>query len=134
MGAKNDAKWHTDEVDTEMAYCCFNSNARDFARFGKMMLHKGNCNGAQILDSAFVEMATQGKLVPYYGYSFWLDDSHGTKVFYLRGILGQYIISIPEYNTVVVRLGHNRIPPKDGENHTEDFHVFVEEVLKMVKG
>jgi len=134
LGAKNDAKWHTDEVGTEMAYCCFNSNARDFARFGKMMLHKGNCNGAQILDSAFVEMATQGKLVPYYSYSFWLDDSHGTKVFYLRGILGQYIISIPEYNTVVVRLGHNRIPPKDGENHTEDFHVIVEEVLKMVKG
>ncbi len=133
MQAKNAAKWHTDEVGTDLAYCCFNSNARDFARFGKMMLHHGNWNGTQILDSAFVQLATQGPLVPYYGYSFWLDDSHGTKVFYQRGILGQYIISIPEYNTVIVRLGHTRIPPKEGEHHTQDFHLMVDEVLKMVK-
>jgi CubicO group peptidase (beta-lactamase class C family) len=133
IGAKNNAKWHTDEVGTEMAYCCFNSNARDFARFGKMMLHKGYCNGTQILDTAFVEMATVGKLVPYYGYSFWLDESHGTKVFYQRGILGQYIISIPEYNTVVVRLGKQKIPPKEGEFHAQDFHVIVDEVIKVVK-
>ena len=133
MQAKNAAKWHTDEVGTDLAYCCFNSNARDFARFGKMMLHQGNWNGTQILDTAFVQLATQGPLVPYYGYSFWLDDSHGTSVFYQRGILGQYIISIPEYNTVIVRLGHTRIPPKEGEQHTQDFHLMIDEVLKMVK-
>jgi len=134
LQAEHAAKWHTDNEGTELAYCCFNSNARDFARFGKLMLHQGNCNGVQILDTAFVKLATQPALVPYYGYAFWLDDSHGTKVFYQRGILGQYIISIPEYNTVIVRLGHQRIPPKDGAHHTEDFHVMVDEVLRMVKG
>lgn len=133
LQAEHAAEWHTDDKGTELAYCCFNSNARDFARFGKMMLHHGNWNGTQILDSAFVAMATSPALVPYYGYSFWLDDSHGTKVFYQRGILGQYIITIPEYNTVAVRLGHQRIQPKEGQHHSDDFHVIVEEVLKMVR-
>jgi CubicO group peptidase (beta-lactamase class C family) len=133
LQAEHAAEWHTDDKGTELAYCCFNSNARDFARFGKMMLHYGNWNGTQILDSSFVVKATSPALVPYYGYSFWLDDSHGTKVFYQRGILGQYIISIPEYNTVVVRLGHQRIPPKEGQHHSDDFHIIVEEVLKMVR-
>lgn len=130
LQAKHAAKWHTDSKGTELAYCCFNSNARDFARFGKMMLNKGNFNGVQILDSVFVERATTGALVPYYGYSFWIDESHGTKVFYMRGILGQYIISIPEYKMVIVRLGHERIPPGNA-NHSPDFHTIVNETLKI---
>ncbi|MBK8659385.1 MAG: hypothetical protein IPN22_11095 [Bacteroidetes bacterium] len=93
----------------------------------------GRWNETQILDSAFVRLATSPALVPHYGYSFWLDDSHGTQVFYQRGILGQYIITIPEFHTIIVRLGHERIPPQDGQNHTEDFHVVVDEVLKLVR-
>lgn len=133
LQAEHAATWHTDDKGTELAYCCYNSNARDFARFGKMMLHNGNWNGTQILDSSFVVKATSPALVPYYGYSFWLDDTHGTNVFYQRGILGQYIITIPEYNTIVVRLGHERIQPAEGQHHSPDFHIIVDEVLKMVK-
>lgn len=133
LQATHRAQWHTDNKGTELAYCCFNSNARDFARFGSMMLYHGNWRGTQVLDSAFVQMATKPVLVPFYGYSFWLDDSHGTPVFYQRGILGQYIISLPEYNTVIVRLGHERIPPREGQNHTDDFHVMVSEVLKKLR-
>jgi len=132
LQAKHTAEWHTDSKGMELAYCCFNSNARDFARFGKMMIHQGNWNGTQILDTAFVEKATSPALAPFYGYSFWLDDSHGTKVFYQRGILGQYIITIPAYNVVIVRLGHQRVPPHNEQVHTDDFHVIVEETLKAV--
>lgn len=132
LQAENAALWHTDDKGMELAYCCFNSNARDFARFGKMMLHHGNWNGTQILDSGFVAKATSPSLVPFYGYSFWLDESHGTKVFYQRGILGQYIISIPEYNTVAVRLGHYCRPTPEGKHHSDDFHEIVDGVLKMV--
>lgn len=132
MQAKRAAKWHTDSEGTEMAYCCFNSNARDFARFGKMMLHHGSFNGTQILDSTFTSLATSPALAPYYGYSFWLDNSHGTKVFYQRGILGQYIITLPEYNTVIVRLGKVRMGVED-DNHSTDYHTIIDEVLKLVK-
>src|ERR1043165_1153230 len=104
IDAEHAAKWHTDANGTELAFCCFNSNARDFARFGKLMLHQGNWNGTQILDSTFNALATTGALVPYYGYSFWLYNCNGTKVFYQWGILGQYIITIPEYNLIIVRL------------------------------
>lgn len=130
LEAEHDAKWHTDAKGTEMAYCCFNTNARDFARFGKLMLHQGNWNGVQIIDSSFVQLATNPVLVPFYGYSFWLYNSHGAKVFYQWGILGQYIITIPEYNLVIVRLGEHSLPEVD--NHTGDFAVIVEEVLKQV--
>lgn len=130
LQAKNTALWHTDDEGVELAYCCFNSNARDFARFGKLMLNSGNWNGRQILDSSFVEMAVEPNLAPFYSYSFWLDDSHGTPIFYQRGILGQYIISIPEFNLLIVRLGHQRLEYVNGA-HSEDFHSIVEEVLKM---
>ena len=133
LQAEHDAKWHTDASGTELAYCCFNSNARDFARFGKLMLNQGNWRGQQVLDSSFVKLATTGALVPYYGYSFWLDNSHGTPIFYQRGILGQYIISIPQYNAIIVRLGKQRLGLED-DSHSEDYHVIVEQVLGMVKG
>lgn len=132
LQAENDAYWHTDDKGMEMAFCCFNSNARDFARFGKLMLHQGNWNGNQVLDSSFVKMATAPALAPYYGYSFWLYNSGGTRVFFQWGILGQYIISIPEYNAVIVRLGHHSLNTVN-DDHTEDLAVIVEEVIKQLK-
>jgi CubicO group peptidase (beta-lactamase class C family) len=128
MGANHAAKWHLDnENGLELAFCCFNSNARDFARFGKLMLNDGNWDGTQVLDSAFVSIATQPHAETFYGHGFWIDDSYGTHIFYQRGILGQYIISIPEHDLIIVRLGHQR-----GENinmHPSDYRVIVEEVL-----
>jgi len=133
LGASHSAKWHLDNKDgKELAFCCFNTNARDFARFGQMMLQHGNYNGRQIIDSAFVSRATVPFVVPYYGHSFWICDDYGTHVYYQRGILGQYIIVIPEYNMVVVRLGKERKPSVD--NHSEDFRVIVDEVLKQQRG
>ncbi len=131
LGAANSAWWHLDseEDGRELAFCCFNSNARDFARFGQMMLHQGHFNGTQILDSSFVAEATKPFAVPFYGRSFWLDNSHGVELFYQHGILGQYIIVIPERDMVVVRLGHHRGEKVDA--HTNDLHTIVEESLKL---
>ena len=45
LGTKNSAFWSLDhENGMEKAYCCFNSNARDFSRFGLLYLHNGNLN------------------------------------------------------------------------------------------
>jgi len=132
MGATHSAEWHLDNEDgKELAFCCFNSNARDFARFGQMLLQQGNYNGKQLLDSSFVAMATVPFVEPFYGHSFWMTDDYGTHIFYQRGILGQYIIVIPEYDMVVVRLGHERLG--NDENHSTDFRVIVEEVLKGLR-
>lgn len=134
LQAEHAAKWHTDDKGTDLSYCCFNSNARDFARFGKLLLHHGKWNNQTIIDSAFLHKAIAPALAPYYGYSFWLDDTHNTPIYYMRGILGQYVVVIPAYNSVVVRLGHQRVAPKPGDIHTLDYKVMIDEVLKVVKG
>ncbi len=116
LGAQHSALWSLDKKDgREKAYCCFNSNARDFSRIGTLLLHRGNWNGIQILDSSVVELFTspltikdeENQIVDYYGYQIWrLPDREG--VFYCRGILGQYIIVVPKKNVVIVRLGLRR--------------------------
>lgn len=116
LGAQHSAIWSLDKKDgREKAYCCFNTNARDFSRIGTLLLHQGNWHGTQLLDSSVIELFTsplsikddENKTADYYGYQLWrLPDREG--VFYARGILGQYIIVIPQKNIVIVRLGEHR--------------------------
>lgn len=43
MGACNDALWNLDKKNgDEKSYCCFNTTARDVARFARLILHDGN--------------------------------------------------------------------------------------------
>lgn len=129
IGAMQDASWHLDhENGNELTYCCFNSNARDFARLGKLMLNYGNWDGTQILDSAFVAKAVQGVGIDFYGWSFWVYNDLNTPLFYFHGILGQYVIVYPEKDLVVCRLGKRKL--EDVDNHPQDFKVIAQESLK----
>lgn len=116
LGAKHAALWSLDkENGHEKAYCCFNTNARDFARIGQMMLDSGQWNGNKVIDSEYYLASItpcnildeDGKNCNYYGYQWWIHPKY-PEVFYARGILGQYIIVIPSTKTVIVRLGHKR--------------------------
>lgn len=140
LGAENDALWCLDKKNgTEKAYCCLNSNARDFARLGKLYLQKGNWNGTQIIDSSYVAESlkpaniinpTDGKPVDFYGLQWWLmPNVANTKAFYARGILGQCIIVVPEHDLIIVRLGNQR-GPKIGEQQSEVF-TYIEEAIKL---
>lgn len=131
LGAQHDAHWHLDhEKGVELAYCCFNSNARDFARFGKLLLHQGNWNGTQILDSSFVQAASSTNLVDFYGRSFWLNyQNEKAQCFYMRGILGQYIMVVPDHDLVIVRLGHHRLDVRN--SHPKDAYVYLKEGLRL---
>ncbi|TDN87356.1 CubicO group peptidase (beta-lactamase class C family) [Salegentibacter sp. 24] len=136
MGMQNDALWQLDSQESgmEKAYCCIASNARDFARFGKLYKNKGKWNGKQLLDSAFVVRSTvpRFKENPEYGYGFWLSDYKGKDIFYMRGILGQYVIVIPEDDLIIVRLGEKLIKKKDDETHAPDFYKYIDETYKML--
>jgi CubicO group peptidase (beta-lactamase class C family) len=116
LGAEHAALWSTDHKNgIPKAYCCFNTNARDFARIGQLMLDSGKWKGNTIIDSNYYSQSIspcnipdeQGQACNYYGYQWWLAPAY-PRVFYARGILGQYIIVIPSKNIVVVRLGHKR--------------------------
>ncbi len=138
IGAVRDAQWNLDHKNgIEKAYCCFYSNARDFARVGNLYLNKGEINGQQIVSQDFVRESLQpimlpdrqGETVDYYGYQWWFYNYAQTPIFYARGILGQYIFAIPEKNMVVVRLGHKRSRVKT-KHHPEDVHAIIKGVLE----
>lgn len=136
LGAENEALWQTDkENGIVKAYCCVASNARDFARFGKLYKQYGKWNGTQILDSAFVAKSTRPRFddSPEYGYGWWLSDYKNKKIFYMRGHLGQYVIVIPEDDLIIVRLGHQNAPTTNGTPHSDDFYVYIDETYKMLK-
>lgn len=135
MGAENDALWQLDEPDgIEKAYCCFASNARDFARFGKLFKHDGNWNGKQLIDTANVQRMVTPRFPesPQYGYGWWLKDYLGKKMYYMRGHLGQFCIVIPQDDIIIVRLGHIKGLQTKEDPHSNDFYVYVDEAYKMM--
>ncbi len=121
LGAEHPALWSNDHPGGAVkAYCCFNSNARDFARIGKLMLDSGKINGVPVIDSSYFANSIKacgikdddGKACDYYGYQWWIDPLH-PGVFYARGILGQFIIVIPAKQMIIVRLGHKTSPREE---------------------
>lgn len=139
LGAEHNAQWSLDQKDgIEKAYCCFYSNARDFARFGKLVLQHGRWNNEQIIDSAFIALCTTPNNLPdkednkpaqHYGYQWWLSNISNHPVYYMRGILGQYVIVIPDMQMIIVRLGHKRSNNPDGKPN--DYKFYAEQVIKM---
>lgn len=136
MGAEQEAYWQIDseKAGLEKAYCCFNSNARDFARFGKLFKDHGKWNGQQIIDSAFVAKAVKPRFSesPQYGYGWWLGDIDGKPYFSMRGHLGQYVIVFPEQNVIVVRLGHRHLDDLPGQQVPADLPTYVKEAFQML--
>ena len=137
IGAENNALWQVDNLktNTEKAYCCFNSNARDFAKFGKLFKDYGYWNGEKLIDSLFVKKATTKRFneSPHYGYGFWLGDYKGMEYFSMRGHLGQYVIVFPKENIMIVRLGKRNDKKTEANIYPDDQLTFIEEGLKMIK-
>lgn len=142
IGAEHDALWSLDRDNgIEKAYCCFNTNARDFARIGQLILNKGKWNGKQVISEKFINEATTPadrlkdedteRNVDFYGYQWWRIVRNGIEVKYARGILGQYILVIPEKKMVVVRLGHKR-DVKTENNYPKDLEVWIDTALEIV--
>jgi len=113
-----DGEYVTGEESIHAAYP-FIITAHDCARFGLLMLNKGNWDGKQIIAKEWVEESTRyhSDATLYasdgYGYMWWVsrkynkfphlpnvDVPEGT--YSARGAGGHYIMVIPEYNMVVV--------------------------------
>ena len=134
MGAESDALWQTDKKGLVKAFCCIASNARDFARFGKLYLHNGKWNGQQLLDSDFVAKSVRPRFKESskYGYGWWLSEYKNKPLFYMRGHLGQYVIVIPEDQLIIVRLGNKEHKGTIENPHSKDLFIYLEESYKML--
>ena len=128
MGFENEALWQLDSEESgmEKAYCCFASNAKDFARFGKLYKNNGKWNNEILLDSTFINKATKPVFdaSPYYGYGWWLYTFEGKKVYTMNGHRGQFVVVFPEEDIIIVRLGDINI---QGEGDSGDLYKYISE-------
>lgn len=135
MGAQEEALWQVDseKKGVEKAYCCLASNARDFARFGKLYLQHGYWNGQSLLDSAYVAQSIRPHFEdsPEYGYGWWMGQYADRSYFYMDGHLGQYVIVVPDDELIIVRLGHNvdDLPRSDLKSA---FNAFIRQAYLML--
>lgn len=136
MGMEQDALWQIDHADDgiEKAYCCIASNARDFAKFGKLYMQGGMWNGKQILSTAFVFLSINPRFKdsPQYGYGWWLSTYKNKHIYYMRGHLGQFVIVIPEDELIIVRLGHLKGEQTKTDPHSNDLYIYIDETFNML--
>jgi CubicO group peptidase (beta-lactamase class C family) len=140
LGAESNALWTIDkEKGQERSYCCFYSNASDFARIGQLMLDSGRLGSSSLIELDYFKNSISpvnlpdalGKKVLHYGYQWWLGNYKGVSFFYARGILGQYIVSVPEWNVVFVRLGKKRDPTRGAVVPSDLLNYF--DVIERIK-
>ena len=135
LESENDALWQVDSQKNDMvkAYCCIASNAKDFARLGRLYKDYGKWNGKKILDSAYVVKSINPRFEksPQYGYGFWLNKINDKSFFMMEGHLGQCVIVEPTDNLIIVRLGHEKY--FFGNNpYNGDVTTYIEETYKML--
>jgi CubicO group peptidase (beta-lactamase class C family) len=136
MGAEYESYWQIDSEENELekAYCCIASNAKDFARMGKLYKDYGKWEGQVLLDSSFVAKSIQARFPesPEYGYGWWLKSYKGHDVFMMRGHLGQYVMVFPKENIILVRLGHTKGPDgPTGDPFTPDIYTYMDAALEL---
>lgn len=143
LGAEHDAYWLLDkENGDEKAFCCFHTTARDAARFGALMLDYGKWEGQQIISRDYMQQALSPAVhlknewgedsLDYYGYQFWIQKYKGSEYRLMRGMLGQYIVAIPEYDAVMVRLGKKRSDEYVRES-TVDLFEYMDMALRILE-
>lgn len=130
MGAESEAMWSLagDENSAEKAFCCFYATSRDFLRLGKLVNNRGSWNGEQLVNAAYVDefaslaplLKPNGKPNQVYGFQYWIYTGLPYEVTYFRGMSGQYIISIPSKDLVIVRTGSGTLPNFQNTEKVQD--------------
>lgn len=119
LGANDAAVWLDTEGGTPKTYCCLLTTARDWARVGLLMLHRGRVGQRQVLPAVWIDqMLTPSALEENYGLHVWLGYSRPacrfgdwsvpfatTDTFMLVGRDEQRVYVVPSHELVIVRLG-----------------------------
>lgn len=127
IGADDARLWLDREGGSARVYCCLQANARDWLRFGLLLLNKGRVGTEQIVPAAWIEKMTQSSPAnAIYGWQLWRGSPHTPEriygkgipamipakdpfvredTFYLDGSGGQRVYVIPSEQMVIVRIG-----------------------------
>lgn len=104
------ATWNYDSDKHKMikAFCCLNATARDFARFGNLYVKNGSYEGRSVIPAEWIEQTmdnpTNSRDSRDYPYHFHWRVLENRSLF-AKGILGQYILAVPEKDLVMLRFG-----------------------------
>ena len=132
IGAKESALWSLDdEGGVVKSFCCFHSNAKDFAKIGRLFLKNGVFDSSGVvLGSWYFEKIKKNNLVDFYSFGWWKGSSLGVPIYYMRGFLGQFVVVVPDYDLIIVRLGRKNLRNKTNPDlPTKPFEIYVSEVL-----
>jgi len=107
-GMEQDAIWQLGRSGAEISGCCIAVSLRDYARFGQFVLDGGKVNGKQVIDPAYLKLATSkqadiGIADRGYGFQWWTFDDGS---FNAAGIFGQSIYIDPARRLVRVTSGN----------------------------
>jgi CubicO group peptidase (beta-lactamase class C family) len=139
IGTTHDAYWNLDaENGKAKAFCCFYATPRDYAKIGQLILNKGKWRDTQVIPESYISESLSpaaiqwnGKPLTKYGLHWWILNYKGMNFTYARGIAGQYIISIPTLNIVIVRTGWKR-GEVDENGHPLDIYNYIDGALELI--
>ena len=135
LGMEQNAEWTTDDLGVEKSFCCIQSNARAFGKIGSLLLNKGKFEDIPLIDEKFVDqmITPTENSNGVYGLGVWTNYDSKIHHYYLRGLYGQYVIIVPEYDIIIVRLGNKQGIEKDSKNRPAEVEFYINEVLKLAK-
>ena len=107
-------------------------SARELARFGYLLLHKGNWEGKQLIPVNWISLATDSsqELNPHYGLGIWVNKTKKfpnvpSDMFWMDGYRNNLCYIIPSLDLVVARVGSGPV----GLNEKDLIGSIVEAIL-----
>jgi CubicO group peptidase (beta-lactamase class C family) len=106
--------WPLDAQDRPYGGGSFAIGARDFMKFGQLMLNGGTWNGRRILDAQFARDASAPLYHLrniYFGYYWWVEDypykNRTVRAYSARGAGGNLVYVVPELDLIMTTLAGN---------------------------
>ena len=114
LGIK-DVIWH-EKQGINLGANGLRMTASDMLTLGSLCLQQGEWNGEQLVPGEWIIESTKPRILSYpeighYGYHWWFSElEHEGKTvpyYFAMGLFGQFIIVVPEHETVVVFISEN---------------------------
>lgn len=144
MGMESDATWQIDSTGMEAAFMGLNVVLRDYARFGRLYLHRGNWNGTQLVPEQWVKASITpdaphlmpgkrdtSKFTLGYGYQWWIPENANGD-FMAIGVYGQSIYVSPRNRIVIARTSAYADYTENGGATGEEMEMEEIEVFKAI--
>jgi CubicO group peptidase (beta-lactamase class C family) len=101
-------RWRTDPEGNPLGYGHVELRPRELVSLGRLYLERGRVDGRQLLDPAFVDLATTAATPggppegTAYGFLWWITETAGYPSFFGGGFAGQYLVVVPALELVAV--------------------------------